>query len=196
MKILGLTGSIAMGKTTMAGFLRRAGIPVFDADAIVRDLTRPKGEAFAALAAAFPEAIRENRLDRQRLAEIVFADPEALKRLESLLHPFVRAAEARFRRHMRRQGRSRIALDIPLLFETGAERRCDFTLLVTAPAFLQAERALRRPGMTAARLAAIRARQMPEAQKRRLADLILPTGLGRRFAWAKLCRWLKAQGAR
>jgi dephospho-CoA kinase len=176
-KVLGLTGSIGMGKTTASGLLRRLGVPVHDADREVHRLLGPRGMAVAAVAAAFPEAIRKGRVDRSVLGGIVFADPAALHRLERILHPLVHQAERRF---LRRWARAPVvALDIPLLLETGGDIRCDAVAVVTAPSFLQAQRVLRRHDMTPDRLAAIRARQMPEAEKRRRADFVIPTGRGR-----------------
>lgn len=180
MKILGLTGSIGMGKSTAAAMLRRLGVPVHDADATVHRLFAKGGKAVAAVGAEFPGVVRDGAIDRPELGRRVFGDKAALKRLEAIVHPLVRAAETEFlERHARRRV-SLVALDIPLLFETGGERRCDKVAVVTCPAFLQAQRVLKRPGMTAERLDAIRRQQMPDAQKRRRADFVIPTGLGRR----------------
>jgi len=179
MVILGLTGSIAMGKSTAAEALRRLGLPVHDADATVHRLLAEDPETIAAVRRAFPKAVRAGRVDRKVLGARVFGDPEALRRLEAILHPKVARAEARFLRRQARQRAPMVVLDIPLLFETGAESRCDAVLVVSAPAFLQAQRVLRRPGMTPARLAAIRAQQLPDAEKRRRADFVIPTGLGK-----------------
>src|SRR5579862_8680617 len=158
--ILGLTGSIGMGKSTAAATLRRLGVPVFDADAEVHRLLAPGGTAVTRVAAAFP-GVRDaaGGVDRRRLGQQVFEDPPALRRLEAILHPLVRAAEKRFvaRAHSRRE---RLAvLDIPLLFESGSVERCDMVLVVSAPARLQRERVMRRPGMTEGRLAGIRRAQ-------------------------------------
>lgn len=180
MIVLGLTGSIGMGKTTAAAVLRRLGVPVHDADAAVHRLLARGGRAAAAVAAAFPEAVREGAVDRKALGRAVFADAAALRRLEAILHPLVRAAERRFLGRQRAARARLVVLDVPLLFETGGERRCDATLVVSAPPFVQAARVLRRPGMTPATFAAIAARQMPDREKRRRADFTLPTGLGRR----------------
>jgi dephospho-CoA kinase len=178
MTVLGLTGSIGMGKSTASRMMRRLHVPVHDADAAVHVLTRPGGAAVPAIAAAFPNVVHDGRLDRQALGARVFGDTAALRRLEAILHPCVRAAENAFLRRHALAGRRLVVLDVPLLFETGGERRCDTVLLVTAPAFLQAQRVLRRPGMTPERLAQIRARQMPEPDKRRRADIVVNTGLG------------------
>jgi len=178
MIVLGLTGSIAMGKSTAAAMLRRMRVPVHDSDAAVHALTGPGGAAVPALATAFPEAVAGGAVDRRALGARVFGDPAALARLEGILHPLVRIRTFDF---LKRQARRRVpvaVLDIPLLFETGGEALCDRVLVVSAPEFLQRARALARPGMTEAKLAGILARQMPDAEKRRRADRVIPTGLG------------------
>lgn len=179
MIVLGLTGSIGMGKTHAARVLRRLGLPVFDADGVVHRLIGEGGEAVAAVEHAFPGVVKDGAVDHEALANRVFADGRALKRLEAILHPLVRAAERRFLRRAALTGKDVVVLDLPLLFETGTERRCDATILVTAPAFVQEPRVMKRPGMTRSRLAAIRARQMPEPEKRRRADFVVRTGLSR-----------------
>jgi dephospho-CoA kinase len=180
MKVLGLTGSIGMGKSTAAAMLRRLRIPVHDADATVHRLFAKGGAAVPAIAAAFPGVVRDGAVDRAALGAKVFRDKAALRRLEAIVHPLVRAAEGAFLRRARREGRALVVLDIPLLFETGGERRCDAVAVVSAPAFLQAQRVLRRPGMTPERLAQVRRSQMPDAAKRKRADAVIPTGLGGR----------------
>ncbi len=186
MVILGLTGSIGMGKTTAARALRRHGAVVFDADAEVHRLIGPGGAAIAAVEAAFPGCVVEGqggrRVDRAALAERIFGDAEATARLEAILHPCVRAAQERFLRRAAAAGRRLAVLDVPLMFETGGDRGCDAVAVVTAPPFVQAQRALRRPGMTPERLAAIRARQMSDHEKRRRADFVIPSGLSRRIS--------------
>jgi dephospho-CoA kinase len=178
--ILGLTGSIGMGKSTAAAMLRRLGVPVFDADAMVHGLLAPGGGAVAAVARAFP-GVRDEAggIDRLRLGQRVFGDPAARRRLEMILHPPVRRAEGRFVSAARRRRERLIVLDIPLLFETGGDRRCDAVLVVSAPARLQRERVLRRPGMTESRLAGILRAQLPDREKRRRADFVVLTALGR-----------------
>lgn len=191
MKILGLTGSIGMGKSTAAAMLRRLGIPVHDADATVHRLMAPGGRAVAAIAAAFPAALQDGRICRPALGRLVFGDAAALRRLEAILHPLVRREELLF---LRRQGRLRrpiVVLDVPLLLETGGDRRCDGVAVVSCPAFLQAQRVLARPGMTVDRLNAIRTQQMPDHAKRRRADWIVPSGLGRAVTQRHLRRILK-----
>ncbi len=180
MRVLGLTGSIGMGKSTAAAMLRRMGLPVHDADATVHRLFAKGGAAVPAIAAAFPGVVRDGAVDRAALGAKVFHDKAALRRLEGIVHPLVRAAEGAFLRRARRQGQPLVVLDIPLLFETGGERRCDAVAVVSAPAFLQAQRVLRRPGMTPERLAQVLRTQMPDRLKRKRADVVIPTGLGRR----------------
>ncbi|MEX2450840.1 MAG: dephospho-CoA kinase [Rhodospirillales bacterium] len=182
MVILGLTGSIGMGKSTTADLFRGEGVPVYDADAAVHAMTAHGGEAVAAVAAAFPDAVRDDTVDRAALGARVFDDPAALRRLESILHPLVRKREKRFLLVAARRRCPLVVLDIPLLFETGGETRCDAVVVVTAPAFVQRQRVLSRPGMTPARFEAILRRQVPDCEKRRRADFIVPTGLGVAFS--------------
>ena len=182
MKVLCLTGSVGMGKTTAARMLRRLGIPVHDADGEVHQLLGPGGAAVKAVDAAFPGVKRGKAIDRAALGRLVFGDPKALRRLEKILHPLVGNAERNFLARARRQRRPLVVLDIPLLFETGAERRCDGVLVVSAPRAIQLARVRARPGMTKQRLAAVEARQMPDAQKRRRADVVISTGLGKRHS--------------
>lgn len=179
MIVLGLTGSLGMGKSTAAAMLRRFGVPVHDADAEVHRLLGPGGAAVKAVAHHFPSARAGDRIDRRILGRLVFDDVPALRRLEAILHPLVQAAERRFLATQRRRRVPVVVLDIPLLFETKGERRCDGVIVVSAPLWLQRQRVLRRPGVTPARLDAILARQMPDAEKRRRADWVVPTGLGR-----------------
>jgi dephospho-CoA kinase len=185
--VLGLTGSIGMGKSAAAAVLRRMGVPLFDADRTVHRLLAPGGAAVERVAAAFP-GVRTagGGIDRRRLGERVFADPAALSRLEAILHPMVEAEEKRFLARARARRDSVAVLDVPLLFESGGARRCDYVLVVTAPLFLQRQRVLRRPGMTEARFAAIREQQMPDAEKRRRADFVVPTGLSRGLTLRRL----------
>jgi len=194
MRILGLTGSIGMGKTTAAAMLRRLGVPVHDADATVHALFAPGGAAVAKVAAAFPGVVRNGAVDRAALGAIVFGDDSALKRLEAIVHPLVRRAEREFLARQRRRHVRLVVLDVPLLFESGGRGRCDKVAVVTCPAFLQAQRVLARPGMTVERLAAIRAKQMPDPEKRKRADFVIQTGLGRPFAIRRLkrvVRWMR-----
>ena len=186
MFVLGLTGGIAMGKSTAAATFHSFGVPVFDADAAVHDLFAPGGAAVAPVSAAFPGCLSpEGGVDRRALGRTVFEDPDRLARLETIVHPLVEAAQRRFLARPAAAGRRLVVLDIPLLYETGAERRVDAVVVVSAPAFLQAQRVLRR-GASAERLAAIRARQTPDADKRRRADFVVRTGLERRFSIAAI----------
>jgi dephospho-CoA kinase len=186
MKVLGLTGSIGMGKSTAANAFRRLGVPVFDADATVHRLQGPGGRALAAIGAAFPGTVRDlpggRRVDREALRRAVIGNDAAMNRLERIVHPLVRDEERRFLARARRAGRRLAVLDIPLLLEGGGQRRVDAVVVVSAPAATQRARVLRRKGMTPERLAAILARQMPDAEKRRLADHVIHTGLSRHVA--------------
>jgi dephospho-CoA kinase len=181
MVILGLTGSIGMGKSTVAAMFRGLGVPVHDADRTVHRLLARGGAAVAAVVAAFgPDCLAEGGIDRRRLGARVFNDPSALRRLEAILHPLVRLAERRFLAGAARARIRVVALDVPLLFETGGTRRVDATVVVSAPAAVQRARVLGRAGMTAERLARVLAHQWPDRRKRRLADFVVPTGLGKR----------------
>ena len=182
MIVLGLTGSIGMGKSTAAALLRRLGIPVHDADAAVHRLQARGGAAVAPIAAAFPGTVKEGKVDRQALGRIVFADKAALKKLEAILHPLVRREEQKFIAQALAHRRKLVALDIPLLFETHGEQRCDHVMVVSAPRRVQLARVMRRPGMTRERLAGIEARQLPDLLKRTRADTVIETGLGRRHS--------------
>ena len=174
--ILGLTGSIGMGKSTTANLFRERGIPVHDADASVHRLYR--GRAVAPIAAAFPGVINDDAVDRARLSAAVLGKPEALKKLEAIIHPLVREEEERFLSACRKAGHGLVVLDVPLLLETGGERRCDAVLVVTAPADVQRRRVLARPEMTPDKFAAILARQMPDVEKRRRAHFLVDTSHG------------------
>jgi dephospho-CoA kinase len=190
MKILGLTGGIGMGKSTAAAMLRRMGVAVFDADTAVHRLLGPGGAAVQAVAEAVPGAGKQGAIDRAALGATVFADRAALRRLETILHPLVRAEEKRFLKTQRAR-RARVAvLDIPLLYETGRDRRCDAVAVMWAPGFLQRARVLSRPGMSPDRLAFIQAQQLPIHRKRIRADFAVPSGLGRAATWRALARAL------
>jgi dephospho-CoA kinase len=185
--VLGLTGSIGMGKSTAAMTLRRLGIPLFDADHMVHRLLAPGGAAVEPVAAEFPDVrAADGGIDRTRLGQRVFSDPKALSRLERIIHPMVEAGEKRFLGFCRARRVPIVALDIPLLFESGSQRRCDFVLVVSAPGLIQRQRVLRRPGMTESRLAAILKNQMPDREKRQRADFVVPTGLSRNLSLRRL----------
>ena len=189
MIVVGLTGSIGMGKSTASAMLRRLGVPLFDADAEVHCLLAPGGAAVRRVEAAFSGVTDESGgIDRGRLGQRVFGRPEALRRLEAILHPMVRTAETRFVARARSRREPLVVLDIPLLFETRGTARVDCILVVSAPAWLQRLRVLRRPRMSPDRLAAILATQLPDAIKRRRADFVIETGLSR----ARTLRQLKA----
>jgi len=190
--VVGLTGSIGMGKSTTADMFRRLGVPVHDADAAVHAMMRAGGEAVAAVAAAFPSAVRNGAVDRATLGGLVFGDAAALARLEAIVHPLVTARTRRFLASCRRHRRSIAVLDVPLLLEGGGYRRCDLVAVVSAPAFLQRQRVLSRPGMTTDRLARILAKQMPDAEKRRRGEVVIPTGLGRAVAMRRVTRLVAA----
>ena len=171
---LALTGSIGMGKSTVARMFERAGVPVFDADAEVRRLQAQDSELIAAIGARFPATVREGKLDRDALSAQVLGEPSELRALESIVHPAVQAARAKF---IADNGQAPALLfDIPLLFETGGEEAFDKVIVVSAPAEVQRARVLARPGMSADKLDAILARQMPDAEKRARADFIIDTG--------------------
>lgn len=188
MRILGLTGSIGMGKSTAASMLRALGLPVHDSDAVVHLLLGKGGKAVAAVEAAFPGMVKDGAVDRKALGAKVFGQPAELRRLEAILHPLVREAERRFLQRCRQARHDVVVLDIPLLFETGGEKRCDGVVVVTAPQFLQSQRVMQRPGMTEARFRQILASQMPDREKRRRADWVVDTGCGRRLTLAALAR--------
>ena len=196
MLVLGLTGSIGMGKSTAAEMFRRLGIPVHDADASVHSLFQAGGLAVAPISRRFPDAVVDGAVDRERLGKIVFGDAAALRDLEAIVHPLVRRERDRFL-DLQRRGRRRAAvLDIPLLFETGGEDICDYVFVVSAPAFLQRQRVLARPGMTAERLSSILKKQMPDGEKRRRADYVLHTGLGRAVTVRAIKKILRHLGIR
>ncbi|GER05955.1 dephospho-CoA kinase [Iodidimonas muriae] len=181
MIVLGLTGSIAMGKSEAARMLRRFDIPVFDSDAAVHSLLAKGGGAVDAVAAAFPGVKQNGAVDRKALGAQVFGKPDKLAQLEQILHPKVFDAQRRFLADADQKASFLAALDIPLLFETGGEAKVDRVAVVSAPAPVQKARALARPGMTEQRLNAVLAQQLPDAEKRRRADYILNSGDGKRL---------------
>jgi dephospho-CoA kinase len=192
MLILGLTGSIAMGKSTAAAMLRRMGIPVHDADQAVHRLTKAGGRAVQAIAASFPDIALGAGLNRKELAQRAFSNPAVLHRLEQILHPLVREKETAFLKRHRARGTKVVVLDVPLLLETGGETRVDAVMVVSAPRLVQMERVLSRPGMSHSKLQGIEARQMPDREKRKRADFVIPTGLGRRPTWLALKKAVRA----
>ena len=174
--ILGLTGSIGMGKSATAKMFVDEGVPVHDADAVVHRLY--EGEATPLIEAAFPGTTRGGKVDRAKLGERVLGNAEAIKQLEQIVHPLVTQARERFLTEAERNGASVAVLDVPLLYETGGDARCDAVVVVSAPAEMQRARAFERPGMTANKLAAILAKQMPDAEKRARADFVVDTSQG------------------
>jgi dephospho-CoA kinase len=176
MIVVGLTGSIGMGKSTAAKMLRRLGLPVHEADHAVHGLLGSRGAAVKAVAAAFPAALKGDRIDRRILGDLVFADTDALRRLEAVLHPMVRRSTRAFLMKAARARRPVAVLDIPLLYERGGEGRVDAVIVVSAPPQVQRWRVLGRAGMTDEKLRAILARQVPDSEKRRRADFIVKTG--------------------
>lgn len=179
MKVLGITGSVGMGKTTAAKAFARAGYPVFDADVAVHDLLANDKQTIAAVRRTFPGAIERGAIDRKALGALVFASPAALARLEKVLHARVRARQRHFVRDARRGGATLAVVDVPLLFETGGDKEVDAVLVVSAPAAVQRARVLARRGMTPARFKAMRARQWSDRDKRRHANYVVDTGAGR-----------------
>ena len=179
MLIIGLTGSIGMGKSTVAKILNDKGIPVYSADGAVHTLLKRRGKAVPFIAQKFPNAVKNGRVDRKALGHAVFGDPKQLRHLEQIIHPLIRSIEKDFLRQARKTGARAAVLEIPLLFETGAEKRCDVTLCVTAPRTVQKARVLSRPGMTEKKFKAIISRQMPNAKKCRKADYVVPTDVSR-----------------
>ena len=179
MVILGLTGSIGMGKSTTANMFRQLRVPVYESDNVVHRLLGPGGAAVPAVRAAFPNVIIDDAVDRAGLGKHVFGNPTALTTLEGIVHPLVRAAQAQFLRRAAARRERLVVLDIPLLFETGGDGRCDATLVVSAPRFVQEMRVLSRPEMTRAKLDGILDRQMADREKRVRADFVVPSGRGR-----------------
>ena len=169
--VLCLTGSLGMGKSTTARFFAEAGVPVHDSDAVVHALY--EGEAVSAIEQAFPASIVDGKVDRAKLAAMVLDDATALARLEAIVHPLVRSSTEAFLAEAQARSAAVVVLDIPVLFETGAECNCDAVVVVSAPVEVQRARAFKRPGMTEEKFATLSARQMPDAEKRRRADFVV-----------------------
>ncbi len=176
MIILGLTGSIGMGKSTTAKLFAEAGVPVYDADATVHMLY--EGEAVPAIEAAFPGTTAAGKVDRNKLSARVVHDPAAMRRLEQIVHPMLGASRQKFLRDAEQSGAPVAVVDVPLLFETGGEKRVDAVVVVTTTPEIQRQRILERPNMTDAKLDAILARQMPDAEKRQRANFVVDTSHG------------------
>ncbi len=177
---LGLTGSIGMGKSETARMFRRLRVPVYDADAAVHALYSRGGAAVRPIGAAFPGVIVDGAVDRQALGQRVIGDERAMRRLERITHPLLHNGRQRFLRRALAARHRLVVLDIPLLFETGGQKKVDCVAVVSAPAPIQRQRVLRRPNMTAAKLEGILRRQVADAEKRRRADYVIHTGLGKR----------------
>jgi dephospho-CoA kinase len=191
LRIIGLTGGIGMGKSTAAAAFRRARIPVFDADLAVHRLQAKGGRAVKAIEAAFPGTSKDGAVDRAALRAAVLGNREALTRLEHILHPLVEAEERAFVGRARRAGKRAVVLDIPLLFETKGEARVGTVVVVSAPRAIQIHRVARRRRMSKADVEAVIARQMPDREKRRRADLVVLTGLSRAHTLRVLRRFIQ-----
>ena len=180
MIVAGLTGSIGMGKSAAGRLFRRMGIPVHESDTAVHKALSPKGRAFEEVAVTFPEAwdSKKRLIDRKKLGELVFSDPDKRRALEKILHPVAYESQMRFVRDMSRLGKKIVVLDIPLLFETGAQTRVDVTICVTAPYAIQRRRVLMRKNMTEEKFQRILMLQMPDGQKQMLSDYVVQTGMG------------------
>lgn len=178
MKIIGLTGSIGMGKSTTAQMFADLGCPVFDADAAVHAMYAKGGRAVPLIRAVFPDAIKDGAVDRKTLGDHMRADPLNLKVLESFIHPWVGEARQRFFALAKSDGVKAVVFDVPLLFETGGDAKVDATVVVTAPVAVQRERVMSRPGMTEELFQMILSKQMPVAEKRARADYIISTDAG------------------
>jgi dephospho-CoA kinase len=191
LRVIGLTGGIGMGKSTAAAAFRRARIPVFDADLAVHRLQAKGGRAVKAIEAAFPGTAKDGATDRTALRHAVLGNPEALTRLEHILHPMVEAEERAFVGRARRAGKRAVVLDIPLLFETNGDDRVDTVVVVSAPRAIQIHRVAQRRRMSKADVEAVIARQMPDKEKRRRADLVVRTGLSRNHTLRLLHRFIR-----
>jgi dephospho-CoA kinase len=190
MLVIGLTGGIGMGKSTVAKMIAKAGIPAFNADDAVRALQAPGGAALEILDVSFPGTVTDGVLDRAKLRALVLRDAVAMRRLEFLMHPLVQFEERKFRRAAVSAGRRAVLMDIPLLFETGADKRVDKTITVSCPRDVQIARVTRR-GIPVAQIKSIIAKQMPDTEKRRRADYVVPTGLSKFHTWQEVKRILK-----
>jgi dephospho-CoA kinase len=191
MKIIGLTGGIGMGKSTAAACFRRARIPVYDADLAVHRIQAKGGSAVKPIEAAFPGTVADGAVDRSRLRAAVLGDRPALTRLEQIIHPLIRIEERATIARARRAGKPAVVLDIPLLFETKADKRVDFVVVVSAPKAIQLHRVGLRRKMSRADIEAVIARQTPDAEKRRRADLVIRTGLSRFHTQRALRRFIR-----
>lgn len=195
MKIIGVTGSIGMGKSTITRMFQRRGIKIISADALVHKLMKKNGAAYADVTHIFPEALDKNEnIDRKTLGALVFDDPLKRKMLEAIIHPLVKQAEADYASHALRMGARLVVLDIPLLFETHADERLDAVVVASAPKFLQRQRVLKRPNMTQKRFEHIVSLQMPDRDKRYFADCVISTGLGKAHSMRQINNYLRTEG--
>lgn len=192
MLLVGLTGSIGMGKTETGNMFREAGLPVYDADAAVHALYAPGGAAVAPIGAVFSGVVKDGAIDREALSKYVVGDAEAMKRLEAIVHPLVGQAQLDWLLQVEREGASIVILDIPLLYETGGENRVDMVVVVSAPFETQKERVLARPGMTEDKFMGILERQVPDAEKCSKADFVIDTGRGLERARAQVAAIIDA----
>ena len=186
MKVIGLTGSIGMGKSTTAAMFRAAGIPVYDADAAVHAAYDVGGVAVAPVGEAFPGVVKDGRVAREALRQAVLGKPEQMARLNGIVHPLIGAARGEVFEQARAAGADMIVMDVPLIFETGGQRNMAAVIVVSAPPEMQRDRVLAREGMTRERLDQILAQQMPDAEKRALADYVIDTGRGLAAAQAQV----------
>ena len=195
MLIIGLTGSIATGKSTVSNMLRHMRFSVHDADAAVHRLLGPQGAAVTEITTHFGSDLGDMQtgIDRKILGDRVFADKDKKAELEAILHPLVRSQKEMFIKQARRDQKPAVFLDVPLLFETGGDQVCDHVITVWSPVFIQRQRALRRDGMTAQKLHAIVQAQVPQSEKKLLSDLVLPSSLGRAETYRRLKKWLKSK---
>lgn len=191
MKILGLTGSIGMGKSAVARLFRRLGVPVHDADKTIHQLLAGNQQVILMIDGAFSGVVQKGAVDRQALAKKVIGNSSSMALLEKILHPLAQGVEKRFLLHAAAQKQPLVVLDIPLLYETGAEKRCDAVVVVSAPLFVQRARVLKRPGMTEERLEFLSSRQIADGEKRRRADFIVQTGLGFAFSFRAVKKIVK-----
>ncbi len=186
MVVIGLTGSIGMGKSTIARQFSALGAKICSADACVHKLMSKGGKAVAEIEKYFPEAVKSGSVDRQILGKIVFSDKIKLTKLENILHPLVQKMEDDFIAKVRRLGAKLVILDIPLLFETNGHERVDFTVVTSAPYFIQKQRVMARKNMTTEKFERIIASQMQDLEKRNRADFVIPTGLGKAYSFRRV----------
>jgi dephospho-CoA kinase len=184
--LIGLTGSVGMGKTETAKMFSGLGLPVYDADAAVRELYAEGGAAVGAIGMAFPDAVKNDAVDKQALSQIIASEKTAFQRLEEIVHPLVREMRRAFLAKVAAEGAPMAVLDIPLLFETGSEKDVDVVVVVSAPEAVQRARVFERPGMTEEKFAAISSRQIPDSEKRAKADFVIDTGKGLAHAAAQV----------